>query len=588
MKKTQTPILTPVALALITALGLSACGKNMNLKLNGAKATTGTKPGGDGGPNNNNHKEGGGASNGTDDKNKTGSTSSAGATGTITDSAEYPDLDGKLQPLSVWDLTKDPLLTNGNPFPYLNNVKDDKGNTLPGAIRHIGDDQDAVISRSNLVFRAIKHVPKKEHVQSVDKFELVFKGVRLYNAKGVDRKALAKQVLCMLDTRTCSGEKDDSDVNNLNQLFWVGDTSKADNLKSKDFAEKSVPVELLKNADGSVIMSNETVELDLLKAFGLDKKTAAEQIEWIEKNSTPFTNPDKAELGYRKFRFVIANNVHIESGQLILSYTLTKDASDKKLDVWGKPADAGDYQNDEDDRKDGSKIVATAAETDVKKDAASATPTPTPTPTPALEQSPATAKTDGTETGKVTKIIIPAPIVNPVVIPAKPVTAEDKDNQAKKVDISLDLYDLVLKFQVNKADLSKKDGEKLLLTAKVLSDAGQNLRKVFITGHTSVTGSKKLNDKLSKDRATAVAQKLLKGKLSKTMMDAPKGMGSPKVSSCDPVRECQRDRKVMIKISLSDKLKGKNADPTALERVRGNLIEALREIWEANTEVAGQ
>jgi outer membrane protein OmpA-like peptidoglycan-associated protein len=172
--------------------------------------------------------------------------------------------------------------------------------------------------------------------------------------------------------------------------------------------------------------------------------------------------------------------------------------------------------------------------------------------------------------------VIPAPIVRVIEIPSK---------DPQKADIALDLFDAVLKFKVNEASISKADLPKLVQTAKVLKDASEYLDLVFLIGHTSITGSKTFNQTLSEKRAAAVKYQLVKKGLMSAAQIATSGAGSPKVSSCDPIRECERDRRVELKIRLSQKLKAKNADPVVLKQIRDNIVEALTQIWESNTTV---
>lgn len=317
MKKTELK-LSPVAAIVAAMLALSACGKNMNLSVKDQGLKNGKPVGSDVG----------GDNKGTGDKKLV---------------AGYPATDGKLEPLSVWDMgdTESPFQ-----LPYYNKIEitdsNGKKSMVPSLPTQIGDPANAV-EQANLVFRAIKRVPKKELVESIADFSVKLHNVRLFNLKGQDRKVLKSQLLCLVDvstgadkSRACSGEKDESNADNINGQFF-------DSVKdmSKDFSSVAVPAEAGKvkhdNIEGVILTTDKgaDVEINLLKALGLDGKKIEEQMDWIMNNTTLYSGDAKGP-GYRKFRFVVANNVYIESGQLNLQFIMKKDAKDV-VEAAGEP-----------------------------------------------------------------------------------------------------------------------------------------------------------------------------------------------------------------------------------------------------------
>ncbi|MBS1958843.1 MAG: putative Ig domain-containing protein [Bdellovibrionales bacterium] len=335
MKKTPSK-LSAVAAVAVAILALSACGKNMNLSLKD-KGKNGGSVGTDVGSDN---KTGG------DNKKIIAQQGDA-----------YPDTDGKLQPLSIYDMgdTESPIMV-----PYLNKIEitdaDGKKVTV-NSVTQIGDPA-GISARSNLVFRAIKYVPKKDAVKSIGEFSITLHDVRLLNAKGVDHKILASQLLCLMDvstgdkSRACTGEKDGSDASNINAPFF-------DSVKgmTKDFATQAVDPE--KGAD---------IKLDLKKAFGLEGKKVEEQMDWIMNNTTLYSG-DK-DAGYRKFRFVVANNVYVGSGLLVLQFEPTVVDQSAAGDPAHGPTDKQSALQAQLDAKKAADDAATAAKKKADDDAA--------------------------------------------------------------------------------------------------------------------------------------------------------------------------------------------------------------------------
>lgn len=596
MQMSQPKLATSIALALIFALGVSACGKNMNLNLKtpakGEPADVGDEADGRkglGGPASgrveNNTAAANNANVGTPEQ-PASTNNSTNNSSNQNQAVVYPDLDGKLQPFSVFDLS-DPSL-RGNRYPYLNIEKDAKGGEQPARLVHIGDEAGYVV-RNNLIFRAIHFIPRKELVESIENFKLVLRGVRLYNEKGATRNTLSKQVLCIVDTKACSGEKQEEPADNLNPTFWSTDT-----IKSPDFAKASVPVTYKKIQD-AVLMSTEaegakdgeiqSITIDLISAFGLTGKSAAEVIAWIEKNTTPFT-VDKPGLRYRKFRFVIANNVYVKEGELLFQYNQKKGAELADADQRNNPAGVDDYIHGPTDAIDGSKQVAVPGEMEKAEENNEASPTETKT-----EDQTNTNQNQTTENDTV-----PGPIVNVVD------NSKLNEDQSKRVDLALELYEnTVLKFAPNRADISDADLLKLGETAAILKSQGSKIARIAIIGRTSVThpkktaeAGKKYNHGLGKVRAKVVKQALVSRQISESLITTDSFV--PDVSSCRDangkiIRECDLDRRVTLEITLSDELKGHagvdsidviKTKEEEFKRIVNALAEELRSVWEAD------
>lgn len=571
--------------------------------------------------------------------------------------AGYPNLEGALEPFSVFDVQDksiqpaNPSLAGNHPF------------------TQIGRADDGYVTDSNVLFRAIHRLPNAKDVLYIKDLKLVLKGVTRFSPKG-ESKGLEGQVLCLLANagqgqHHCLGVKPEK----ANPEFWKGDAKNSE-LKADALSQIPLEEELadLSDASGKVFgpKSNQDIVVDLLAAFKVSCDPALEktdlkaleacgqkQVAWLESVSSVFS----VKTGHRKFRFSLAPQTYVNEGHLLMfvgfkdpnakipeAATLTvqdytQGPSDGEIAVLNQVAQVHMDPTSPEDRSavtppqeistkapelkvpanlsPAAPAAASEANGDVspatvdgiqtgrhqnvrldsavpqqiseeaiqnhlnrvrgslpKIEAAPASETPA-AETPALEKIEPQTERANPAAAVQAPIVLPAPVVVIVQNPAQ---------DAQKADIKLDLYDLVLKFKVNEAAIAKKDLVKLKATAQLLNDSEKYLDRLFLIGHTSVTGSKEFNQVLSDKRANAVKYQLIK-KFGLRATVAASGVGSPKVSSCAPVRECDRDRRVELKIRLSESLKTASADPVELERIRNNIADALRQIWESGTEV---
>lgn len=573
--------------------------------------------------------------------------------------AGYPNLEGALEPFSVFDVQDksiqpaNPSLAGNHPF------------------TQIGRADDGYVTDSNVLFRAIHRLPNAKDVLYIKDLKLVLKGVTRFASK-VDSpkgesKGLEGQVLCLLANagqgqHHCLGVKPEK----ANPEFWKGDAKNSE-LKADALSQISLEEELadLSDASGKVFgpKSNQDIVVDLLAAFKLTCDPALQktdlkaleacgqkQVAWLESVSSVFS----VKTGHRKFRFSLAPQTYVNEGHLLMfvgfkdtnakvpeaatltAQDYTQGPSDGEIAVLNQVAQVHMDPTSPEDRSAVTppKEISTkapelkvpanltpAASSEANGDVSPATvdgiqtgrhqnvrldslvaqklseeaiqnhlnrvrgSIPETEAAPAAEAStaeiPAVEKIEPQTERASSAVAVQAPIVLPAPVV---VIIQNPAQDAQKADIKLDLYDLVLKFKVNEAAIAKKDLAKLKATAQLLNDSEKYLDRLFLIGHTSVTGLKDFNQALSEKRANAVKYQLIK-KFGLRATVAATGVGSPKVSSCAPVRECDRDRRVELKIRLSDSLKTASADPVELERIRNNIADALRQIWESGTEV---
>jgi|GEM_PF-5490558 len=237
--------------------------------------------------------------------------------------------DGQLTQVSVQD--KKDMEEKG--LPYLNKNSEDsaiRSLEIPSHLGNVGH-----VESSNLVFRAVKLIPAPQNIKKVTRFALKLKGVNRHSLEGAVATSLQGQVICMFDTKVCSGDAPDAKDSNANAAFWAD----AD-IRNNDFAEIRTGVEI-DNAKGHFIHTigatdsnaRGEIEIDLIKLFKLETVGDAEHqdkllVEWIYNNSVEYT-----KNGYRKFRFVIANDTYIEGGSLELGFET------QELENPGSPSD---------------------------------------------------------------------------------------------------------------------------------------------------------------------------------------------------------------------------------------------------------
>jgi outer membrane protein OmpA-like peptidoglycan-associated protein len=611
---------------LMTLLALTACGKNMHVGIGGAaKGTDNGKPGTiDASKQSNDAKN---------DGSKTDLKADLVSKDPVAKKAAQDALySGQLHPYSKFDLSE--LVSKR---PYLNAA--DEAN----AVRVIGEpsamDKDSglgFVKDSNLVFRAIVPVPKKEDIKSILNFELELKGLRLFDRNGSELKStdLSEQVLCIADSKICSGSvpSADADKQNMNPEFWDASTFAND-----EFSKIVLDQVLNYGKNGAVFESSKPIVLDMKKLFGLEKLSPGELIDWIYANSTEYAEP-----GYRKFRFVMGNNLFLEAGTLHLQF----ESSLKVDEVPGK------LKNGETDAQFNPLSANTSLESvpaaDGANAAASPSPTPEATPSPTPEATPApTPESTPAPTPAPTAAPTAAPTVTPPATEEKPVagatvlnkTAESSvvvkstapvtvnteeqpaaeqpvaeepaaerpaavdlepiktvglgeialpqislnlpstlpliviQQKAGEPELQMKLDSTRLTFALNKASILANGKQKLIATAALLKQNAASIEKVKVLGRTDKTGQPAYNLDLSKRRALAVATILYRSGVAKNKLK-PTGLGEPKVSSCDPKQLCSQDRRVDIEIKLSDSLsaKEKNAVIQALNA-------GLQQIW---------
>ncbi len=363
-------------------------------------------------------------------------------------------VDGQLAPFSDFDQQQ-----LGGMLPYLN--KED----LANSVRTLGEPaftevKDSValgyVKRSNLVFRAVLQVPPKDAITKVDRFAIQLKGLRKFSEKQDDAKTLSKQVLCILDTRSCSGEKADStpkEKQNLNPEFW----SKA-TLASDSFSSIKTGQVLLNNAvtgesistpeaDTSLGFTEGEETIDMRTLFGLEKLTDAELVDWIYANSTAYAEP-----GYRKFRFVMGNNVYFDSGDLILQV----EEDDKKLPTDFSQAPGKPVNGDQD--------------------------------------------------------------LSPVKL--DPATPSVGGVPAVHTDLEVVLIFEKLKFETGVTQISKRDAERIRATGLILSKKQNLIEGLKVVGQTDPLGTPEQNLKLSLKRAQGVMNILKQVGVPSALMEA--------------------------------------------------------------------
>jgi hypothetical protein len=200
---------------------------------------------------------------------------------------------------------------------------------------------------TNVLFRAILNVPKEESVKAITSFTLKLSDLTRVVKDGSAATGLSGQMLCMAETKVCSGEApkapevklesevqpenegEGSEVPELNPsedpkpvvikdatlesgVTFASDLfskiEMAESLKISETSKDSILV-LKKNADGK-----REVELDMLKLFNISN-TPKDVIKWINDNSQEY-----AEGGYRKIRFVLGDQVYAAAGTLVLAF----------------------------------------------------------------------------------------------------------------------------------------------------------------------------------------------------------------------------------------------------------------------------
>ena len=274
--------------------------------------------------------------------------------------------DGELSALSEYDLS---LLNDLLPFENKDSVQ---GMTnfgdFPLSIEKNGT--HGVIENSNLVFRAIKNLEPLESIEFVDAIDLHLKGVRLTLKSSKDEESLGKQVLCVLDTRQCVGapasdtaeEKANLSINSSQAdpgisgklKFWDNTRlitsaehplEEMGGFKSELDLQEGSRTYLYTSAEGVAVQASAALPqakiasnpqagstelvIHLKDVFNL--KTDAEAKAWLYANSTEYAG------NYRKFKFVMGNNLYFESGELVITNRLSQKLSADFAQAPGAP-----------------------------------------------------------------------------------------------------------------------------------------------------------------------------------------------------------------------------------------------------------
>ena len=215
--------------------------------------------------------------------------------------------------------------------------------------------QDGFVKNSNVTLRSLNQVPADpKAISDIRSLTLTLSGVRLYVDGSLNlspAQVLANQVVCVLDHKTCFGGKLDPSVDsNVNKSFATGATFNPLSLAS--FADFTSLGQDPNNANGTIYAYNGSANttnaasdvaaataapsaapssapvgpqlvIDLKAALGLSD---ADLAAWVVANSKVYDTTGN----YRKFRFVLANNIYASAGTLLYQYDL-----DPK---WKKPA----------------------------------------------------------------------------------------------------------------------------------------------------------------------------------------------------------------------------------------------------------
>ena len=166
--------------------------------------------------------------------------------------------------------------------------------------------------------------PKAEMIKKVKSLSLIFKGFRMLSPAG-GAKNLANQFLCEMDAKVCSGTFDPKSEN-ANKKFWDSVKITSDlfskietpNLRETIASDNSQLLTVALAADSD----DDTLTVDLIAAFGLDKLSDSDLVNWVMNNSKPYLDPS---LNLRRFRFAMGTNVYADSGFISMELDLNKD-----------------------------------------------------------------------------------------------------------------------------------------------------------------------------------------------------------------------------------------------------------------------
>ena len=434
------------------------------------------------------------------------------------------------------------------------------------------------IKNSNELFRSVFHLSKPDTIRSIPVFKLKLTGLRRYRVKS-PASDLSGQVLCILDTKICSGEKPLSpeyNESNLNPAFWDGakivtpvfSKTKLDDLLNTDAIIKT---DAINGATVATTSANDSLGLkqgdaiyDMRELFGLQDLTTSELIQWILDNSTEFAEP-----GFRKFRFVIGNNTYAESGEIQIQEIMNTDV-DPDLKT---PPDLNKLVNGHTDIEQAVQpvtgtVVNSLPQQNVLSEVTSQTkpsgwtevinadPIPTPRPDPMLNEVPVIDTHTPVKSDKPVETQIPSIPVNIATPTPSPTPAPVVVVPQPEVPVELKMFSDQLGFRYNIVEITEGSGkDKLIEAAKYLGEiqAVSLISSITVMSQTDISGNYNRNRMLSEQRAENVIALLKANGLAKVLIIAdPKGQVA--VSSCGSIRKCDQDRFVKITIEFDRNL----------------------------------
>jgi outer membrane protein OmpA-like peptidoglycan-associated protein len=357
---------------------------------------------------------------------------------------------------------------------------------------------------ANRVFRSLQFLPNKEmesKVQSVSA-QLILKGLKV-QGKSVDDESLRE----LKDTATlCLVEKPKAQC--------AGKTM-PDAIEQSDYIQVDKELEFTKNSSGEY-------SLDLIQAFGLENKNAAERIQFLRDNSK-----DYDKKGYHKLRMVIGKEIDFESGDLVIQTEL-QDGEKIEIEVPGEPLDPKDKVDGE---LPGGKVAG--------KDANSATVSPG-----------GGSSNDDKDQGK-----------------------NELQNDATGTKEELMEFKLVKEIDSTKMKFTKGSGRQILkdenLTklsslTDVLKTYKGLLTQVEVKAQTDKSGTDSVNQSISTERAEYVKAAIQNALMSNFEVSSEVdlsavGVGEVQNSSCGTNQTCPNDRKIILTI------KGKGTDAKTSE-----------------------
>ena len=413
-------------------------------------------------------------------------------------------------------------------MPFLNADEKGMAGRGVGAPAYLGGTDAApvgYVKSSNIAFRAVFQLPAKDQADlKIKRLALRLKGIHRYIAAGDTSKGLSKQVICIADTRVCSGEKAESteaEKKNLNPAFWEPSGGKAVVPVNDEFSKIEAD-EVIMTDSGATVVTTKAVEspkteqgeevIELSKLFNIQAKSDAETLAWIYENSSEY-----AENGYRKMRFVMGDNTSIESGELILEIEGTFTPDFVKT--------PGKIKNENDEKL-------------ITLDPSQRVPSGGVTPGP---------------------VVPPAPV--------------DPKNPSGDVDLKLTWSQLPYIKKSGKVGMDADHKAKVKATADVLAEHASDLKAVRVIMTNDKSGSASANLTSSKARATATASILRQNVKIKSLVTGV-GYGEVAESTCAPNEDCEADKNTYIHIDFKSTMSKEEK-----AKLKSDLEEKLHKIW---------